>query len=229
VNRTADGRVPSAGLMIRTGRPRSNSFPEAESKSRTASAVAGRLPTWMMSSGFALSARSTMSAAVTSRIGEPSGPSDATPCRAFGFRTGQASARRRFRNHGGGITSTQPLNVRRLLQCALPTRFDAIQNRFNRGLRRRSLLDFALCKPRLLLIRKAARCAKRRSRAWHRAANPAFQWRHRDAQRHHPLPARAKTGGFAPPPLALLGGGAVSGRRVHDALPAAVLSLGRLR
>ena len=103
VNRTADGRVPSAGLMIRTGRPRSNSFPEAESKSRTASAVAGRLPTWMMSSGFALSARSTMSAAVTSRIGEPSGPSDATPCRAFGFRTGQASARRRFRNHGGCI------------------------------------------------------------------------------------------------------------------------------
>jgi hypothetical protein len=38
---------------------------------------------------------------VASRIGEPSGRADAAPCLAFGFQTGQARPRRRFRDHRG--------------------------------------------------------------------------------------------------------------------------------
>jgi hypothetical protein len=44
VNAIAEGAPPFAGLTIRTGRPRSNNFPDAASKSRKSSAVAGRLP-----------------------------------------------------------------------------------------------------------------------------------------------------------------------------------------
>jgi hypothetical protein len=50
VSGVADGGPPSADLMTRTGKQRSNNFPDAASKSRNASAVAGRLPAWIMSS-----------------------------------------------------------------------------------------------------------------------------------------------------------------------------------
>ena len=72
---------------MRTGRPRSNNRPEAASRSRNASAVSGRLPLWTMSSGFPLSARSTMSAAVASDTSNSTTGTNAVACGALRFRS----------------------------------------------------------------------------------------------------------------------------------------------
>ena len=56
-------------------------------------------PVWMMSSGFSLSARSTISAAVESDMANASGGADAVPRRAFRLRSWESRARRGFRDH----------------------------------------------------------------------------------------------------------------------------------
>src|SRR5262249_24741644 len=101
--------------------------------------------------------------------------------------------------------------------------------------RRRPVLDFPLCQPRPLLIRKAARCAERGNDAWRRAANAERQWRHRGAQFHDRVPVRTETGGFAPPPFTTLGGpgtagGGAAGRRawargVHCPAPGGIIGV----
>ena len=99
VSGIADGGPPSAGRTTRTGRPRSNNRPEAASRSRNASAVSGRLPLWTMSSGFPLSARSTMSAAVASDTPNSTTGTNAVACGALRFRSWVSRTGRGFRNH----------------------------------------------------------------------------------------------------------------------------------